>query len=221
MKVTFVSSSRNKKTGAIPVTYSERSSCPTTCPFYDKGCYAKYGPAAIQWRKVVDNGLEWVDFVKKIRQLPIGQLWRFNVAGDLPHNNGIIDKIKLMMLVRANKNRNGFTYSHHVLNEENVDTIKEANEGGFTINSSCESVERADEIMTEHGIPAVAVIDSKEERRFFNTEKGRKVIVCPATIHENVNCSTCGLCGISDRNYIIGFKAHGVAKKTVDSIVNG
>jgi hypothetical protein len=219
MKVHFVAYSRNKKTGGIPVTYSERDTCPTTCPFYDKGCYAKYGPAAIQWRKVANTGEEWVDFIKNIRYLPNNQLWRHNVAGDLPHNNGIIDNNKLKMLVRANKNKNGFTYSHHVLNEDNIATIKESNAGGFTINSSCESVERADEIMTEYGIPAVAVIDSKEERRFYTTEKGRKVIVCPATIHENVNCSTCGLCAVSDRNYIIGFKAHGVAKKTVDSIV--
>jgi hypothetical protein len=101
-----------------------------------------------------------------------------------------------------------------------VQVIKDANAGGFTINASTESVEVADQVMTEHNIPAVAVIPSTESRRFFHTESGRKVVVCPAKIHKGkVNCSTCGLCQQSDREFIIAFPAHGTAKKTVDAIV--
>ena len=98
-------------------------------------------------------------------------------------------------------------------------SLQDANANGFTINASTESVEVADAIMTEHNIPAVAVINSEESRRFFTTTNGRKVIVCPATVHDNVTCATCGLCQRADRNFIVAFPAHGTAKKTVNNIV--
>ena len=121
--------------------------------------------------------------------------------------------------MNANRGRKGYTYTHHVLNDHNINVIRESNANGFTVNASTESVEVADKVMTEHNIPAVAVINSEESRRFFNTESGRKVIVCPATIHDNVTCATCGLCQKADREFIIAFPAHGTAKKTVNSIV--
>lgn len=217
--LTMVSS--NAKTGPIPTSTSDHATCPITCPFYDKGCYAKTGPQAIHWRKVsnAERGVVWSEFIAQIRKIQRGQIWRHNVSGDLQHNNGNIDYIKLRQLIDANKGRKGFTYTHHVLNEHNVICLQNANSLGFTINASTESVEVADKVMTIHGIPAVAVVPSAESRRFFNTESGRKVIVCPATIHDNVTCDTCGLCQRADREFIIAFPAHGVAKKTVNEIV--
>ena len=95
-----------------------------------------------------------------------------------------------------------------------------ANALGFTVNASCESVDDADRVMSEHNIPAVAVVNSNQTDRFYTTTNGRKVITCPATIHENVTCATCGLCQQSDREFVIAFPAHGTAKKTVNSIVS-
>ena len=122
-------------------------------------------------------------------------------------------------LVNANKGRRGYTYTHHILNDHNIEVIKDANSKGFTINASCESVDDADRVMSEHNIPAVAVVHSDKTDRFYKTESGRKVITCPATIHESVNCSTCGLCQVADREFVIAFPAHGTAKKTVNQIV--
>jgi hypothetical protein len=214
--------SSNAKTGPIPTTTSERSSCWNGCPFYDKGCYAKSGPQALHWRKVSEGerGMSWAEFITAIRNIQRGQIWRHNVSGDLPHNGlGDIDADKVSQLVNANRGRKGYTYTHHPLNDDNVSVIRECNANGFTVNASTESVEVADKVMTEHGIPAVAVINSEESRRFFKTESGRKVIVCPATIHDNVTCATCGLCQKADREFVIAFPAHGTAKKTVNSIV--
>lgn len=209
--------SGNAKTGPIPTSVTARESCPTTCPFYDQGCYAKYGPAAIHWRKVSnhDRGHSWSEFISQIRNLPHGQLWRHNVAGDLPHNDGNIAYHRLKELMTANKGRRGFTYTHHILNEHNIVSLQNANMSGFTVNVSTENVEIADSVMTQWEIPAVAVVSSDEKRRFFKTSSGRKVIVCPATIHENVTCATCGLCAQAKRKFIIAFPAHGVAKKIV------
>lgn len=217
--LTLISS--NAKTGPIPTSTSYRATCPTTCPFYDKGCYAKAGPQAIHWRKVsnAERGVDWAEFIAQVRKIQRGQLWRHNVSGDLAHNNGQIDCDALMDLINANRGRKGFTYSHHVLNDHNAGALRFANAMGFTVNASCESVDDADRVMTEHGIPAVAVVHSEKTDRFYTTSSGRKVITCPATIHEGVTCATCGLCQRADREFVIAFPAHGAAKKTVNEIV--
>jgi hypothetical protein len=222
MLTAFTPISSNAKTGPIPTTTSDRQTCPSTCPFYDKGCYAKSGPQALHWRKVStgERGYIWEEFLGKVRNLKRGQLWRHNVSGDLPHDgNGIIDGDKVSQLVTSNKGRKGYTYTHHILNDHNIQILQDANSKGFTINASCESVEDADRVMSEHNIPAVAVVPSDKTDRFYTTSNGRKVITCPATIHENVTCATCGLCQQTDRQFVIAFPAHGNAKKTVNAIV--
>lgn len=222
MQVALTMISSNTKTGPIPTSTSERQSCPTTCPFYDKGCYAKSGPQAIHWRKVTqtERGVVWSEFIALIRKIQRGQIWRHNVSGDLAHNNGAIDYLKLRQLIDANKGRRGFTYTHHVLTDHNVIALQNSNALGFTINASCESVNDADRVMTEHGIPAVAVVPSDKTDRFYRTESGRKVITCPAALHPGkVTCATCGLCQVADREFVIAFPAHGTAKKTVNEIV--
>lgn len=222
MQVAITIASGNSQTGPIPTTVTERASCPDTCPFYDKGCYGKYHLQGVHWRAVSEHqrGVSWDEFIRQVSKFTPDQLWRHNVTGDLPHVGGDIDSPSAEQIVKANNHKRGFTFTHHVLNPHNLKVIQNANANGFTINASTESVEVADKVMTEHGIPAVAVIPSTESRRFFHTESGRKVIVCPAKIHKGkVNCSTCGLCQQSDREFIIAFPAHGTAKKTVDAIV--
>ena len=218
----FTAVSSNRKTGAIPTTTSARETCWDLCPFYDKGCYGKGGPQNIHWQAISSGarGYEWDQFLLKIKSIKRGQLWRHNVTGDLPVvSNGVVDSVKTAQLVNANKGKKGFTFTHHPLTNNNLPIIKDANAGGFTVNVSTESIEVADKVMSEHGIPAVAVVNSTKTDRFYKTESGRKVITCPATIHENVTCSTCGLCQIVDRQFIIAFPAHGNAKRTVNEIV--
>ena len=222
MQVALTQASENSKTGAIPTSTSEQSSCAPSCPFLNKGCYAKYGPQVIHWRKVsnAERGVDWSEFVTLIRKLSKGQLWRHNVAGDLPHNNGEIDYTKLRQLIDANRGRKGYTYTHHTLNDHNRVCLENANSMGFTINVSTESVEDADHVMTEYNLPATAVVHSEKTDRFYTTESGRKVITCPAALFPGkVTCATCGLCQIADRKFIVAFPAHGTAKKTVNQIV--
>ena len=221
MQVGFTNVSSNRKTGPIPTTTTEKSSCPDTCPFKEKGCYAKGGPQNIHWSAISrhERGYKWDEFLGLIRKINRGQLWRHNVSGDLPHSEGVINRDEVIDLVNANRGRRGYTYTHHVLNNENIAILQEANNNGFTVNASCESVDVADDVMSTHNIPAVAVVPSTESRRFFTTTNGRKVIVCPATLHDNVSCSTCGICANANRSAVVAFPAHGNAKKTVDGIV--
>jgi len=220
MRVHITPVSSNVKTGKIPVTTTERLSCPTTCKFYDKGCYAKSGPLALHWRKVSngERGTDWQGLCDFVDKLPTNQLWRHNQAGDLPHVLGMIDDDKLFQLVSSNKGKRGFTYTHHKLGKFNLDAIRKANNHGFTINISTESLEDA-VFNFKRGLPTVVVVPS-DHTDSITKHDGVNVVVCPAQTQDNITCEKCGLCSQSTRKCIVAFKAHGTARKHVSSIVS-
>ena len=220
MLIHFSKQSANVKTGKIPVSTSCETTCPTSCPLKNKGCYAKTGPVSWHWNKV-SNGLRGDDyntFIRNVADIKHGGLWRHNVAGDLQHNNQRIDKRALKLLVRANQGKKGFTYTHHKTSlKANREAIKYANDKGFTINLSADNVEQADKLTALNIAPVVVIVDS-EQKENLQTPQGHKVVICPATIRDDISCKTCQLCQKQDRP-IIGFPAHGTSKKAVNQII--
>ena len=106
VKVHITAKSSNMKVGKIPVTTTEESSCPTTCPFYGGGCYAKSGVhLRSHWEKVSkgERGTDWDGLTDFVKSLKAGQLFRHNQAGDMPHLDGLIRLDLLKSLVDANK----------------------------------------------------------------------------------------------------------------------
>ena len=208
--------SSNVKTGPIPVSTSSAATCPPTCPFNNsQGCYAGSGPLALHWRKITDGtrGDQFAEFLDKIQALPNGQLWRHNQAGDLPGNGIEIDGAALGDLVKVNFNKRGFTYTHYDPSiGDNAKYIKGANQFGFTINLSANTPAHADELSALNIGPVVTVLPADQVENTL-TPAGRKIVVCPATIREDVSCSTCKLCAVTDRTVIIGFPVHGTQKK--------
>jgi hypothetical protein len=132
----------------------------------------------------------------------------------------VIDISLLRKLIEANKGKRGFTYTHKPLTEENVSAIREANDGGFTINVSCNNMTELDELSEKYmDLPAVVIVpESYKTERFAQTEAGQKVIICPAVNRDDVTCSSCGLCQRINRKHAIGFPAHGVSKKKAEVI---
>jgi len=222
VRVHITVKSSNVKTGPIPTTVSQKEkSCPLTCPFIHKGCYAGVGPVSWNWKKVNsgERGGNWSDLCDFVASLPIGQLWRHCVAGDLFNTAGLIDTGLLNSLVKANKNKKGYTYTHHVLNAHNVSQIKKANKKGFTINASCQSLTECDQAISK-GLPTVCVVDSDKPTP-KTTPAGHKVLVCPAqSSARHTDCNTCRLCSKAERNnLVIAFKAHGTQKKAVNELI--
>ena len=229
--------SSNRKIGPIPCSITEESSCSPSCPFINSGCYAKTGPVSWHWKKVSNgtqsNTTDWAGLCSFIKDLPDNQLMRINVAGDLKHFNGNIDTFALNQLVKANKNKKAWTYTHHKMNRENFEAVKQANKNGFTINVSTESLPVADRVI-DLDLPAVTVIPSDHEsltpykgsdnrtyykvNKAIKTPKGRKVVVCPAQLKENVNCSTCKIC-TKQRDFPVAFVAHGNQVKKVNEVI--
>ena len=209
--------SSNRKTGAMPVSYSTKEWCPDDCPLKKHGCYAKHGHTGIHWRKVTagERGTDWDTFVSKVRHLPKGGIWRHNVAGDLPAKDGVIDSDMVRQLIKANTGKGGFTYTHHDM-VKNAGIIASSNHNGFTVNLSSNNVTEADTLADMDIAPVVTLLPTDSAKVTY-TPKGRKVVRCPAETSKKVTCKTCRLCQKTDRP-IIGFTPHGSGKKVTQEV---
>jgi hypothetical protein len=231
-KFLITHTSGNRITGPIMVTTSPRGTCPLVCPFRKSGdgpeaglCYAEHGHLG----HYIWNGLDktkagdlisgrirvygFNDLLAEIRALPEDTLWRHNQAGDLPSNDQkTIAKKRLQRLIRANKGRRGFTYTHFdvVKNKANHQAIADANRNGFTINLSADTMEEADELVDTKCGPVTVVVPTMQMTN-TRTPAGRKVVICPARVRPDMTCATCGICA-TQRKAIIAFPALGSKK---------
>lgn len=216
MKYHFILKSANSKTGPIPVTYSQRETCPQSCPHYRADCYAEDYYTRMSWDKVAERGGDLGQLCASIEALPAGQLWRFNVAGDLPGAGEHVDAAALGAIVQANTGRRGFTYTHKKTPEA-LYWAQCANDWGFTVNLSADDAGEADALANVSRSPLTCIVpmDTPEKTE---TPEGRTIIVCPAQTRDDITCATCGLCARADRRVIIGFRAHGSRARVTDAL---
>jgi hypothetical protein len=213
----------------MPVTTTSEETCPNACPLKANGCFADHGPLALFWHKVTAKkaGMAWQEAMDQIKALPKGTLWRHNQAGDLPGEGDTIDAKSLNELIRANRGKRGFTYTHKPVSvnadpqhEANAHSVAVANARGFAVNLSADTLAEADQL-ADLGIGPVVVVLPSDQTRATTTPNGRKVAICPATISDNVDCVRCGLCAVIDRKAIIGFPAHGTSKRKATQVALG
>lgn len=212
---------QNRKCGPIPTSYTERASCAPSCVLSGAGgCYADAGVhTRLAWDRVSDGriGDDWSAFCAKVSGLARFQLWRHNVAGDLPHQEGRIDPVRLGELVRANLGRRGFTFSHHdPAIGDNARWIKAANDWGFTINLSADTPARADELADLGIAPVVTIVPRGAVPA--RTPAGRRIVQCPAESHGRT-CASCELCANRGRTTIVAFTAHGPRAAAVERVI--
>jgi len=225
MKFKFTAQSSNVKTGKIPVTMTERTSCPDTCALKKNGCYADNFPLSLHWDRVTDTGISEDALLDSIRSLPAKQLWRHNVAGDLPHNNGLVDIDAFSRLVDAAKHTKPIMYSHHKLYPGNQILFAWARENGVIVNASCESIGDAYSAIRS-GVNAVCIMpkDAKPVTKLTHPDSGEelaRVVICPAQQMDSVTCASCGLCARDrvESKVIVGFLPHGAKFKKVNAMV--
>lgn len=222
MKIHAGYGSNSKLGKGVFVSTSSKQTCPDTCQLKGNGCYAESAPMSWHWDKVTKGlkGRSWEDFLLQIRALRRGEFWRHNQAGDLPGLGDRLDTKALGQLVAANKGRRGFTYTHKPLNRKAEQTaVKEANANGFTINVSTDNLAMADKAMAMAIAPVVTILPAVTEGKVVLTPAGNKVLVCPEYT-KGWTCQKCQLCAVPNRNYAIGFPAHGIWKKKVNLIAS-
>ena len=84
------------------------------------------------------------------------------------------------------------------------------------VNLSGNNLAHADDLYDKGIAPVTTVLPSTQLTN-TTTPKGRKVVVCPAVIKDDVSCQSCGLCARL-RDAIVGFPAHGNGKKKADAV---
>lgn len=221
VKLTMVSA--NRQLGPMPASMTDMRSCPSSCPFRDRGCMSEHGPIAVHWRRVAAGGVPWSAFCSQIADLPEGTLWRHNEAGDLPGAGDALDVEALDELVRANAGRRGFTYKHRPLRTlAERDAVRAANERGFTINLSADDVSEADDLAALNIGPVIVTLP--HDAAFPDaTPAGRPIVICPAVAcevggGEPMTCARCKLCENRQRKSIVGFPTHGAAKNIAAAV---
>jgi hypothetical protein len=214
MRTLFVAKSSNRKTGAMPVTYNERKSCPPSCPHYEDDCYGEDFHTRLAWERA-PKGATLPELTTFIRNMDDGQIWRHAVAGDLWGKGEQVDAYALGEVVKANFGRKGFTYTHKK-SPEAIKWIRHANQWGFTINLSADDAGEADKLAELNAAPVVCIVPM-DTPKHSKTPAGRQIVVCPAQTTEGVTCITCQLCQKADRKSIVGFLAHGSKAKITDA----
>jgi hypothetical protein len=220
-RVRFVASSKNGKLGGIGAATISPETCPPSCGFYGRGCFAEFGPLGHHWRQTADVGMTWDAFLQAVRAQPAEALWRYAVAGDLPGQGDTLDHALLGELVRANEGKRGFAFTHKPLTgADDQEAVRWANTNGFSVNLSADTLAQADARAELLCGPVVVVLPEDAPARLM-TPGGRHVVVCPAETHAALDCARCGLCAIRSRKVVIGFRAHGQMKNTVSGIAGG
>jgi len=206
-------------------TYSHKKTCPDSCALKNNGCYAENFHVNLHWSKITDGqrGIDWQSLIDQISILPARTLWRHNIAGDLiplATDGERIDGDKLAQLTTASAKRNkrGFTYTHYPLSAANVSELRQANKRGFTVNASTNNTAEAIAAYKTHKLPTVTVLPTDAPN--VETIDGVKIVACPADKSKRVNCGNCAanMCANPNRDFIIGFRAHGTKKKSADII---
>jgi hypothetical protein len=149
-------------------------------------------------------------------------------AGDLPGKNNRINFGHVKRLVKALAGWEAFGYTHKPANVgKNAEAIKHCNDNGVCINLSANNLTHADELLKLNIGPVSVTLPKDSPLKGVTTPSGKKVVVCPAVITDGkITCATCGgnkgaLCFRVDREYIIGFPAHGSSVNKATEIARG
>ena len=215
MTLKYSLSAGNSKTGAMLLVRSPRSTCPESCGLKGNGCYAENFPLALHWLKQDTTGVDFSVVLYAIRTLPKGSIWRLFEAGDFepsPENPELISSQQVISLLAANKDKRGFGYTHYPV-LPNLEVLQLMNSSGLTINASADSLEQA-KLYFELGLPTTLLVAENFPKD--KTVDGLRVVVCPnQSTPSKPTCLQCQMCQKPDRDYVIGFRAHGTKKRKI------
>jgi hypothetical protein len=233
----YTPKSSNRKIGPVPVSTITADTCWQGCAYLLNGCYAKGGPVSMIWSALTEHspGSVWRNeqgarfqsltnrYCYEIAQLPAGQGWRHGQAGDLPGTNEQIDARALRRLVRANKGKRGWTYTHKPMfaGEHVTEGQASANRRAVAHANAYPPIHwRSDGLLALNIGPVAVVLPSTVHGRTdIFTPNGTRVVVCPATYQKETRCVDCMLCQ-RQRTCVVGFPAHGNAKRRASNVAS-
>lgn len=203
--------SGNQKTGPIATMKTSKDTCPAACPLKEAACYGEGFRLKKHWEALPEKGMDIEGFCQAVGKIPPGKLIRLFEVGDIPPG-----KKERERLFKGVSHLKAFGYTHRSPTESLVSFLKSQE---ATMNLSANNLTHLDAIAGK-GIPCVTVLPWDHEGKVTYTEKGLRVVTCPATYKEGFTCAQCGggdpLCARKDRDYAIGFPGHGNRKKQIN-----
>ncbi len=208
-------SAGNSKTGAMLLVRSPRSTCPDSCGLKGNGCYAENFPLVLHWAKQEQTGVDFSTVIYAVRSLPKDSIWRLFEAGDFepsPENPELIAASQVLSLLSANKGKRGFGYTHYPV-LPNLEVLQLMNSSGLTINASADTFKQAVTYFSL-GLPTTLLVSENFPKD--SVVDGVRIVVCPNQSTPNKpTCLQCQMCAKPDRDYVIGFRAHGTKKRKI------
>jgi hypothetical protein len=210
-----VETSTNAKLGPVSATYASQASCPRSCPWFGKGCYAEHGLVGLQTRRLNRSALRGaLDIAqaeaRAIDGLTGDRLLRLHVVGDAKTEAAAreLGAAARRYTSRGNAPRRGkkvWTYTHAW-----QAVPRESWGAAVSVLASVETVREARKAMAAGY--AAAVVVAVFEREGAYPIDGTTVVPCPNQTR-GVTCRDCGLCRDDDRlrkaGLVIAFQAHG------------
>ncbi|MFY4731185.1 DUF7227 family protein [Nitrospira sp. BLG_2] len=214
MIVTAIETSENRKIGNCSATYASQVSCPKTCPFFQKGCYAETGPLGIHTKRL--NKEQTTAFaVAQAEARAIGNLsgsnhLRLHVVGDSCTKKGTKLLANAAKRHTAKAGKSVWTYTHAWQMREREEW------GGISVLASCENIADAKKAMKRNYAVAMVVPKFQSEKAYSVGKY--KVIPCPNQT-KHITCDQCRLCmddkRLRDNKLIIGFEPHGACRNKI------
>jgi len=216
--VIAVEKSSNGKTGVVSSTYAPIQSCPNTCPFLDKGCYAQSGPTGIHLRRInkeaKDSCREAPEVIAKeearaIKGLTGKNPLRLHVVGDCK----TVESAELLREASkeyTDKHKQPVWTYTHAWREIPRDAW-----GGISVLASCETEEDCISAM-DKGYAASIIKETKFDDR--SIKDNYELVPCKE-ITKGIKCDKCRLCfddkRLLENKRVIVFFPHGTGMKTV------
>lgn len=209
----LMTASRNRKTGPVAVTHVSKATCPTTCPFYQNGCYADYG----HQRYTTNRLNQQTDPIKASRQeatairaqakrgaLPL----RLHVVGDfIPQTAQEVADAARHYRAKSSQPVWGYTHRWSEIPARTFD--------GLAILASVETPEQAQQAYLQGYAPALVVERHPQDGRAYE-QNGLRMVPCPEQTRGRT-CNECRLCWDTERlrarRIVVLFALHGTGKK--------
>lgn len=216
VKMLVTLESGNAKLGKMGATYRTQGSCPTTCPFYGNGCYARGRIFSIPRDHGLDGEAANAALVALIDTMPRDYTLRLNVSGDFLTETGSPDVAYIaacnaVATARPDVTLIAYTHAWRVLSPDMFT---------FTVAASCETADDIGDAIAAGWSPVTVDPGTGEPGSLLRqVVGGRRVVQCPQQVNpERVTCASCKACSRQDRP-VIAFVAHGGGSRKASAAV--
>jgi hypothetical protein len=224
--VVAVEVSANAKIGTVSATYVAQGSCPLSCPFFTKGCYAEGGKVGIITAGLNAHGVtdpvalaqEEADGIDGLRGLlPL----RLHVVGDCKTAEAarIVSEAAERYMKRGKRKTASepfvWTYTH-------AHNVPRESWGKVSVLRSCETLDQV-KLAHEEGYAAELTVAEFDRDTSYPLGDGYVGIPCPQQTGRAANCVECGLCmkdaKLRENKRVILLSAHGGRKKVAQNSI--